>query len=141
MRKGFSMIELIFVIVIIGILAAIAIPKFASTSMEAEVSSVKNATKTYIQTAGGYITKNGSTTATEIVPTPEKGWSVESSSVLCYKTGDGACTAAGAPTATTRGMAVKITILNREVNLTMATAGDYATECGIQKMGDGNYSF
>jgi type II secretory pathway pseudopilin PulG len=135
------MIELIFVIVIIGILAAIAIPKFASTSLEAEVSAVKNSTKTYIQTAGGYITKNGTTTASEIVPTPEKGWSVESSSVLCFKAGDGACTAAGAPTATTRGMAVKMTITGRDVNLTIVTAGDYATECNTQKLGDGNYSF
>ena len=38
MKKAFTMIELVFVIVVIGILSAIAIPKFAATRDDAEVS-------------------------------------------------------------------------------------------------------
>jgi len=37
-RKAFSMIELVFVIVVIGILSAIAIPKFAATRDDAVIT-------------------------------------------------------------------------------------------------------
>ncbi len=38
MKKAFTMIELIFVIVVIGILATVAIPRFAATRDDAEIA-------------------------------------------------------------------------------------------------------
>jgi len=38
-RKAFTMVELIFVIIIISILASIAVPKFSATRMDAKLSA------------------------------------------------------------------------------------------------------
>jgi len=38
MKNAFTMIELVFVIVVLGILSAIAIPKFAATRTDAQIS-------------------------------------------------------------------------------------------------------
>lgn len=40
-QKGFTLIELVIVIVILGILAAFAVPRFADTSTDARKSTVK----------------------------------------------------------------------------------------------------
>lgn len=51
-KKAFTMIELIFVIVIIGILAAIAIPKLAGTATEAQKNNVSAFMGTLNRTVG-----------------------------------------------------------------------------------------
>ena len=52
MKKAFTMIEVIFVIVIIGILAAVAIPKLALTRSDAMGAKMANALSTCINDAG-----------------------------------------------------------------------------------------
>ena len=41
MKKAFTMVELIFVIVILGILAMVALPRLASSKEDAEIARVK----------------------------------------------------------------------------------------------------
>lgn len=52
MRSGFTMIELVFVIVIIGILSAVALPKFLGTSNQAHDAVVKGFAGTLNRTVG-----------------------------------------------------------------------------------------
>ena len=52
MKRGFTMIELIFVIVILGILAAVALPKFMGVASQAREGNLKSFTGTLNGTLG-----------------------------------------------------------------------------------------
>lgn len=61
-RSGFTMIELIFVIVILGILAAVAIPKLSATRDDAKASKVVADSATVMSDLGNYYTSKGTFT-------------------------------------------------------------------------------
>jgi len=61
MKKAFTMIELIFVIVILGILAGVAIPKLSATRSDAEVSKIAQNIMTGAAEIASYAMANATT--------------------------------------------------------------------------------
>ena len=65
MKKGFTMIELIFVIVILGILASVAIPRLAATREDAEISATVANLRTLVTDINNYYVVKGGFNTTD----------------------------------------------------------------------------
>ena len=59
MKKAFTMIELIFVIVILGILASVAIPRLAGTRTDAEIAATVANLRTLLSDLNSYYVVKG----------------------------------------------------------------------------------
>ncbi len=58
MKRAFTILELVFVVIILGILVAIALPKLSSSKDEAQISKSLNNLKTLINDISVYALKN-----------------------------------------------------------------------------------
>ena len=64
-RKGFTLVELVVVIAILGILAAIAVPRLSASRKKAAIAAHNANVRTLMSAANMYIADNGVPTETE----------------------------------------------------------------------------
>lgn len=111
MKKGFSLMEMIFAIIIIGIVAGVAVPKLLSNTQDATVATIKQDFNTFIQAIQTYHMVHGKIEKiSDAVVVNSSNWNAEDLSVE-YKEDDKSC--------------LKLVVANDKIETTIdQTAGD-----------------
>ena len=121
MKKGFTMIELIFVIVILGVLASVAIPRLAATRDDAEVAKAATNLTTAISDITAYYTAKGSFTASQANDFTKITNALDKTGNLKVK-GNTTCVTVTLPTNTTNNNAAASTKVELKLKFTNTDA-------------------
>ena len=137
MQKAFTMIELVFVIVILGILASVAIPKLVATRDDAEVVAGLQRVSMLITDVGGYYTGHGNFAEVEKMTTQTLLKSTKTGALYDKFDGNLTNTTAyfGNTARTKKCLAVTVDDMNGTLNITPASDGSAYCDALISQAG------
>ena len=88
-KKSFSLIELIFMIVVMGIIASVALPRLMDTRGSATASSIKQDISTITTSIQGYYLVNGKISKiSDAVSINSSTWKVENTQIRFLENGN-----------------------------------------------------
>lgn len=92
MKKGFSLLELIFAIVVIGVIASFAIPKYLDTKNDAVASTIQRDLATATTSIQSYYLVEGDiTNITDAVQLNTANWSLDTNNLIMTSTNASNC--------------------------------------------------